>query len=530
MLNLLNKDFKLMFKQDRPLTQRILALIFKLIFIGAFVTIEVVIFTTILKNIKNFSDAPIAYMNLFLFIISLILIVSGIFNAYKLFFNEKDIEQLSVHPIPNSSIILSKLVFLFFMHYATSLVFIYPLFIAYARIIGKGIWFYYLGLFYPVFSFLFEMGVALLLVYPFWLLKKYLSKHILLKFILIMILMIVGCLVYAKILNIFINIIAGGSVNSLFTQSAIARVKNIQKFEIPIKFLISFFVERRVYKFIPYIAIALGVFALGLTVTIFTFNYVRSVSFYAKQKTKEREVKVLPLNKTLVKKEITLLTKNSDYMFSFTGLLIVQPFLAYLVINALNTIFTNGTFAYYIMMVPNFIVLLDILILMLFTVIIAQGANQYISMEKSTIKVMKTIPVKYSKQVFVKLIIPFIMSMLSLFVTFIVLLVTHIINLETTIFGLLLVTLLLVVFDLVSLKEELSIRHKKPRSTFLSTLYTYLVPLLFFLVTVLLSYVNVSIYLVCLLGGVVIILTGLPIGLYLVRKADSLFMDLDMVN
>jgi hypothetical protein len=40
----------------------------------------------------------------------------------------------------------------------------------------EGILYYYLGLFYPLLSFIFEIGVALILVYPFWLLKQFLKK------------------------------------------------------------------------------------------------------------------------------------------------------------------------------------------------------------------------------------------------------------------------------------------------------------------------------------------------------------------
>ena len=96
----------------------------------------------------------------------------------KLFFNEKDIEQLSIHPVSNSSIILSKLLFLFVMHYATCLLFVYPLFIAYGALYPMQLKFYYLGLFYPILSFFFEMGIALFVVYPVWFIKKWLKKHI----------------------------------------------------------------------------------------------------------------------------------------------------------------------------------------------------------------------------------------------------------------------------------------------------------------------------------------------------------------
>ena len=112
MLNLLSKDFKLMFGEGKSLAKRIIQIVFTFFFIAFFIGIEVFLFTTILQKIERFNNAPIAFLNLFLFIISILIIISGIINADKLFFNEKDIEQLSVHPISNSKIVLSKLIFL----------------------------------------------------------------------------------------------------------------------------------------------------------------------------------------------------------------------------------------------------------------------------------------------------------------------------------------------------------------------------------------------------------------------------------
>ena len=54
---------------------------------------------------------------------------------------------------------------------------------------------------------------------------------------------------------------------------------------------------------------------------------------------------------------------------------------------------------------------------MLFTLIINQGANNYISMENKNVRLMKTIPVNLYKQLFIKVIIPFILSSASLFVS-----------------------------------------------------------------------------------------------------------------
>ena len=139
MLTLLVKDFKLLFHSEKKLSNRIISLLISILFIGSFVAIEVFLFTTILKKIGTFHQAQNAFTSLFLFIISLLLIVSNLLNANKLFFNEKDIEQLSTRPIGNTDIILSKLFFMFLTHYFTSLIFTYPIFVSYGIIGAKTI-------------------------------------------------------------------------------------------------------------------------------------------------------------------------------------------------------------------------------------------------------------------------------------------------------------------------------------------------------------------------------------------------------
>lgn len=530
MITLLSKDFKLLFGQEKSIIKRIFSILITIIFVGCFIAIEVFLFNAILDKIGKFRQAPIAFLNLFLAIISICIIISNVARANKLFFDEKDIEQLSVHPVSNSSIICSKLVFLFITHYATSIVFVYPLFIAYGNIFARGVWFYYLGLFYPILSFLFEMGIALLVVYPYYLLKKYLKKHLLIRFIISIVILFVGCFLYSKVLNLFIELVASNNVNKLFTTTSINRFIQFRKYEFPTNFLVDIFVEKRFLRVLPLFAISTGVFAIGCAVSIFAFNYVRTVAMSSKSKDKEKKYHIMSVEKALIKKEIVLLTKNPGYTFSFTGLLIVQPFLAFLVIKSLNTIFTTGLFSYYTMVVPNFIPLMDILLLMLFTVIIAQGASLYIQMEKNTIKLMKTIPVKAGKQLLIKVSIPLLLSETSFILTLLVLLIGKAITFITFVFAFVLVTTLLFIFSMISLREELNIKHRKPRSTFRSSLYSYVLPIAYFIVTAFLSYFGLNVILAYVVGLLVFMLFGIPQILYLKKKFSSLFMDLDMVN
>ena len=530
MIDLLYKDFRLMFGTNKNISARIIKLLVSIILIGSFITIEVFLFTSILNKIKNYTNASYAFMNLFLFVISILLMISGVVSAYKLFFNEKDIEQLSPHPIPNRSIIASKLVFLFILHYATCFLFAYPLFIAYARIMGKGSWFYYLGLFYPVCTFFLEMGVSLLFVYPFFLVKKFLKKHLVIKFSVALVLLFIVSFIYSRILNLFVNLIAGGNTNQLVSSAVLNRIQNIQRFEIPLKYLVDCFFNRHFVSLFPFLLISFGIFLVGTSIAVFAFNYVRNVAVASVVKKNDKPLKVMSINKALINKELTLLTKNADYTSSFTGLLIVQPFLAFLVIKAMNTIFTNGVFAYYIAVVPNFIKIIDIVLVMFFSVMIAQGASLYITMEKATVRVMKVIPVPYKKQMFFKVIIPFVLSIASLLITLLVLLLGKVINFATFGFGFLMCTLLLLIYTLVSVREELSIRHKHPRNTFFSNIVSYLVPAVFAGVALFLSFKGISLAICYLTTFGIFVLIIVPLILYLRAKLNSLFLDLDMVN
>mgnify|MGYP000313168840 FL=1 len=60
MLNLLAKDFKLLFGKEKSIARRIATILVTLIFIACFIAIEVFLFTTILNKISKYDQAPIA--------------------------------------------------------------------------------------------------------------------------------------------------------------------------------------------------------------------------------------------------------------------------------------------------------------------------------------------------------------------------------------------------------------------------------------------------------------------------------------
>lgn len=530
MLNLIAKDFKLLFSAHGGLKKRLLSLISTVLMAAFVVGVEWFLFSTILGKIQNFNNATRPFLTLFLFIISCLMILLNIVQANRLFFNQKDIEQLIRRPVSNAQIVGSKLVFMFLTHYFTALLLTYPILIAYGNMMGKRMMFYYLGLFYPLLSFLFEGGIALILVYPYKLASDFLKKHTLVQFLLSLVLMVGACVAYNYVLNIFMELVINNNINALFTNRSIERLIEIRRFLVPINLLTDIFATAETFRILPYLGIAGGIFLIGVSIVIFAFNYLRSVAMQSKPGKVKDELNIQKPTVALFKKELFLLFKDSNNIFSFTGLLIVQPFLVYIIVNSLNSVFSSGTFAYYMRALPELIPLIDVLIIMMFTLIINQGATDYIQSEKSNVRLMKILPVSPIKQLLIKVLVPFSLSAVSLTVSVLALGIGGVVSWLTLIFALLLTLILLVIFDVVSLKEEMRIGNNRPRSTAMSTLYSYLLPFAFFATALISCMFGLDIRLAYVIGLAVFLLLGAPHLIKLRSRMEAMFLDLEMVN
>ena len=510
MKTLLLKDFRLFFSGG-SLKKKILTLGIKLLFALVFVAILLFMLIGILNKIKVYENAEQSLMSLFLFVISVVLILSFTIRANKLFFNRNDIELTSKFPIKNRDIIISKLIFLFGYYFVANFIFTYPLFIAYGLITKASIGFYFVTMLYPIIAFFFDMGISLILLCPYTVIKNKLKNHFAMRFICYLIILSIATYLYSKVLTVYVNLVAGGDVLTLFTQATINKFKSFMIFELPASPFIKVIVDKKYIHF-TFIIVNLVVFVLGVVFSTLFYKHNKNVLITAKEKKLNDKYRIRGIRKTLIKKEFAILTKNDNYIISFMCLLIIQPFLAYLIIRSLNLIFRTGAFAYYISIVPNFITLLDILLLMLLTLIINQGATNYIQMEEKTITIMKMIPVRYKMQLLIKMIIPFSLSLISFIITSLVLLIARGISAEIFFVSIIVVPLTLFIYDSICLYEELRIRSNKPRNPFVSNLYSYFLPILFFLVSVVLACLGVNIYIIYVLS----ILLMFALGIYFI--------------
>ena len=528
MKSLILKDFRLFFSGG-SLKKKIATFGIKLLFSLIFVAILLYMLISILKKIRVYENAEPSFMSLCLFVISMILALSFMVRANKLFFNKNDIELTAKFPIRNREIIISKLLFLFGNYYVVSFIFTYPMFVAYGIITKAKIAFYFITLFYPLFTFFFDMGLALVLLCPYTLLKKKLKNNFITRFIIYLLILAGATYLYSKVLTVFVNLVAGGNILTLFTQDVINTFTKMMAFELPASPFINVVVSKK-FVYIAFFLVNLLVFGVGVVVSTLFYKHNKNLTINAKAKPINDNLKEESIKKALIKKEFLVLTKNENYIVSFMCLLIIQPFLAYLIIKSLNLIFRTGIFAYYISMVPNFITLLDILLLILFTLIINQGATNYIQMEEKTITIMKMIPVKYKTQLLIKMIIPFTLSFVSFFITALVLFISKGISLEIFLVSTLLVLITLFIYDSICLYEELKIRSNKARNAVISNLYSYILPILFFVVAVIMSCLKANIYLIYASTSILIIALGLYFVISIFKNMEKNFILIESVR
>ncbi len=530
MLTLLYKDFKLLFASGKTGKWRLLSYLISVLLLAFFIAVETFIVFQVLTRLASYVNAPLAFLSVALFAVSVLMIFVCLTQAKKLFFNEKDASNLSMMPVRSSRIIFSKLILLFLMQYGTGLMFTYPVIASYAAVFHRGNALYYLGLFYPVLAFPFECGVALLLVYPYKLLGDFLKKHPLVQFFTAVVVIFGLCYVYSRVLDVFVTLVASNNFDALLSADNIRAMIGARNYMIPVVWLVDIFFLKSINELVIYLPVAMGILALGAALCILSYRRLRFVRFHSHEARKTADPIPMSAKRALVKKEFILLFRDSDNLFSFTGLLVVQPFLVYLIVSSLNTIFTSGIFAYYVALLPNFLPVIDILLVILIGLIIAQGANNYIAGEAKNIRLIKCMPVSILLQLGVKVALPLIFVCASVFVTYLVLLAFGTVSVWTALAGFVLAVLIQIIFSMISLYEELKIRQNRARSYFFSSTFSYMLPIFYSAGMILASYFGLALYAVYLIGLALILASGLPWAIGFRARILRLFDELEVVN
>ena len=233
---------------------------------------------------------------------------------------------------------------------------------------------------------------------------------------------------------------------------------------------------------------------------------------------KEKEIKVLSPFKALIKKELVLLFKDSTNIFSYTALLIMAPFLSFVVISSLNEIMYKSLKGF-IIYFPELINSLNICLILLFSGVINASASLSISREEKAKQIIKYIPISPIKQIFIKILIPFILSSASLLISDIILVSFKVISFTSFITSLVIGLLLILFTNIFGVYSDMyDLANNKIKIKSLVNIINISYPFILFIIEFLLSYLKLNKYLI----NVIIILLSIILIIPLFIKIRSI--------
>lgn len=511
MIELIKKDFLLLLPERKK--GRVTDILFTIVFLALFLLLEVFLFSSVMAKVEMYDNMPECIFTAFLLLVLVGMTISGLSHAERLFFQTKDMRLVCVIPVPLYKILLSKATVFFVTEWLTTFLFSYPLFVSYGLISDMPGGFYALSLLYPLCSLLLETAFVLLFITPLHTLLKTLKKHRAVYAVLVVAAMAAFSVLYYFVLTFFIGFVLQNQ-DGIFSTYNLQIIQKIFDKAIPMIWLARAFVEGNIADFGLFMLFSLGL--LLVDGIVFIGAYSPSMRFQPADIPPKKlpKYKKCGLTATLVRKEFFLLAQ-SDRLFSFLALLIVQPFLFSLIVSAIGNIFSTGIFFYYTAYLPQFLPLTYVFIALLFTLIVNQSANRYFSAEENMGDYLHTLPVSYEKQTLVKLAVPYVCSMISLTVSLTGAAWTGLIDLSAAIGAEILSAILLCGFELASLHCE---RYGKNGILYI---YLYALPSLFWASGVTLSYVcaELPITLFLLAGGILFTASLLPFLLPLGKKS-----------
>lgn len=472
------KEFKQTSFLAKKGVKKIINLISSLLLLALFIALEVVLYTNIFDKVNvytGFNDALFIIISFALFIAGIFSLVPIIYNAF--FKNTKERIILGTSPASTFDIIFAKALNIFFKSLLFTFSTIFALSVAYGVKSKADFLFFVLMFFNSLAIAILIETFAFILVIPFREIRKVISRFKIVSFIVMMVFLIALALLYGLILNLFVNLIRNDDIGSLFTTDNVELMKNISNYLWPVSSAINL---AKVNEVNLNFVIILSFIVFTLVIAIFAFNryltnYYQGVNVFNKSKKRHIfSVKLTSIEGALIRKEFNLALSNSDGIFSYISLIILEPFLVFSVISAVNLIFNTGNLNYISTLFPAIFLTVDVILIMLFIAIINTTSSMSLTKEKNTLIIMKTLPVSYFKQLLIKISVPTILSFISYLVTILALVIFNEISYIDFAFLILVGALSILLLNLISLYNDLK---SKSKSSLMTVLISFIFPL-----------------------------------------------------
>ena len=500
-LDLLIKDFKEE-GSESTLSKRVIKMIVDIIIYGLFIALETYIFISLDRKFETFSsNSSYGFLVLLLLLILVLSIFGSLPLARKALYKTKDKLLLASRPVLKDEIIISKYLYVYLNTVKNIFIFSVPLFIGFGVTRGMMVPYYVFSLFYPLLIGFFGTGIAFILLVPYQKGHEFLKSHYILQIIASGILVTGICLLYNYVLDLFLNLVMNTQLDQMFNQGFISFIDSLSRNAHPISSLLNIFILNDnilsslcIFAGITIVSIVLAFVILNLTYSLYLDNETKKSIKYHKQYKVDK-----PLI-ALIKKEFILIFRNTNFLFSYIALIIMQPIFATTVISSLNSLlYVNlGMFLTYF---PELVNGLNLTLILLFISVIASQTMELIKNEGTGFINMKTMPISYSKQCIIKIAIPCSVSVFSLLVTLICLISLNQITLTVFFIGLIIGMIFTISLNISGLYGNINILKKSNMDTksSSSSLMSLLLPLSLAIIHFVMTFIRIpswSIYLI----------------------------------
>lgn len=528
--SLIKKEFSITSISQKIKKDNIINTIVELILYFGFIVVEVYLYNMLNKKLSNYNDAPLAFLTIFLGLISVILIGTMALQSRKTIFNEEDSMIMLTKPIRPIDNIISKIIFIYIKNVVFNFFISFPILVCFSLSQNKPIYIV-LCVLYPFIISLVETGIGLLLSLPLQKIFQLLRRYFVLQIIVSIGIILAFCAIYSYVLNVFMVVVKNGDIQTIFTIESINNMKNINSFIIPIRFFTAIFNEQFIQIFLM-LLISMAVLVIGLFAgSKYYIKYIRQEKESITNKIgKPKEM--TSVTKALIYKEFKLIF-SSNSTFSFAGLLLMEPILTFAIVKAINVIFKSGVFTFISAMFQFIIPVIGMIFVTLFAVIINTSSSFILSKEGyNGIKICKVIPVSYKKQVLIKMIVPFVASFIALLISIIVLIIFKQMTVQTGLLSFILALVLSLLLEMISVSCDLSSPQTEEGQSgrAIVEIAAVLVPIIIVGLVLLLSYFGVSFNIAYLVAFASIFVITLAYAVLFIKRVNKKFSLLETRN
>ncbi len=364
-------------------------------------------------RINNVLDVQARLYEIMTIVYEIVLLISVFGSTSALtraIFESDDRNVLIVLPIKPQAIFIAKMVSIYFSQALLSICITLPLVIVFAQATAQDIAFIAISTVASLLIPFISLGLASILCLPFYFIKRFFQSKYILFLLSITALMAVLFVGYAQILNFFETLLVTGDIKFFFSQEIMEFVINLTDKLVPANFLarLVFGVEPLKNGLILLgVIVVLGLIGFGVEYLLYNVAVKIRVQnndgivFHAKKISRPRSV-----TRGLIAKEMGAILFTPDYAFQYISVAAILPVMVYFCMGL-----GESLLAQLLHVEMNFELAL------LLTVLFGSLTNTFcainISREGKSFYMQKTLPIRYSKLIGVKIGLNLVVTILS---------------------------------------------------------------------------------------------------------------------